>query len=300
MIAFDAMLALARLVGQTADCVAQAGSGATTLIDAVLLGTTLDKVGRTDDEYNGGTAFITYDAAGASAAPENETARITDYAATTGTLTLATSDLSAAAATGDHFTITSIRRDILFRAVNNALMSLGDVPFEDDTSLDTVAGTLAYTIPAAAKHDLREVYIAESTSSPYYWKAWNYWHQLYNKSTYDLEFTVMPAASRDIRLVYMAPHGMLENDSDAINNCVPQPLLVWQAAYQYYRDLLNTQEGRDNKTWEALGTEAAQRAELYRSKYPIFRPARQVKLGPAGQEPGYKRRNIDTADVATS
>jgi hypothetical protein len=299
MIAFDAMLSLARSVGRFAECVAQTGSSATSLIDAVLLGDALNKVGRADDEYSGGTAFMIYDAAGLGAAPENETARITDYSKSTGTLTLATGDLSVAAAAGDLFGVSPIRRDILLRVLNLALSDLGMVPYEDSTSLDTAASTLAYTIPAVAKRDLRQVWIDRSTSSPYYWEQWPYWYQIHGLSTGDLVFTVQPPAGRDIRLIYCAPHATLKLDADAISNQVEPTVLLWQATYRYCRELLQSEEGRDNKAWEMMANEAHQNAEVYRVRYPIRLPAHQVQMA-AFPDVGPGQYRIKTTQVPTS
>jgi hypothetical protein len=297
MIAFDAMLQLARLVGRMVEGTAQTGSSATALVDAVLLGTTLDKVGVTDDEYNGGTVFAITDAGGEGAAPEDETARVTDYDASTGTLTLATGDLSAALASGDYYGLSPIRKDVLLRCVNLALDALGPVPYEDDTSLDTAASTLAYTLPAAAKHDLRQVWIDRSTSTPYYWEAWRYWQQILGKSTSDLVFTVQPPVGKDIRLVYAAPHARLTADASAINAGVSPLPLLWQSAYQYYRELLHT-TGRDNREWETLASEASQKAELYKSQYPVRLPPNHVRLPSESYGAGYY--GVHTGPVATS
>lgn len=290
--AFDAMLALlARVLGCT-EGVATGGSS-TTIVDSDL--------GGTDDEWTSGTAFIITDGGGAGAAPENETARITDYASTTGTITVASGDFSAAPASGDTYGVCKVPRYRLYQALNNALRDLGPVPFEDDTSLDTAASTKRYTLPAAAKRDLRQVWVARRTSAPFDWEEQHNWYVIQNRSTYDLMFREQPVASRDIRLVYVGPHATLDADADTINDAVPLDYLAWRAAFWEYM-WRSQQQGRDPERWVGLMNMAAEYASQALQKHPIILPAYSPRHY-LSEEPTTELPDgatIKTADVATS
>ncbi|MBM3147194.1 MAG: hypothetical protein FJ000_04775, partial [Actinobacteria bacterium] len=251
--AFDAMLDLARILGMTED-VATGGSSTTIVCSNLRNWTDLS----VDDALNGGTAFIITDAGGLSAAPENETARITDYVESTGTVTVASGDFSAAPAAGDVFGVTPVPRFEMYQALNAALRDLGSIPQEDAT-LTTAAATREYTIPAAAKKDLRQVWTATRTSRPYDWLERFNWYRRNDTATYDLVFPEQPASGYLIRLVYTAPHAQLKAASTAINNAVPADYLAWKGAYHVYRQRLH-RTGKDDKRWTGLMNEAAEYA----------------------------------------
>ena len=295
--AFDAMLALARIVVPTTEGTATSGS-ATTILDTDILGV---HEWLADDGLNGGTAFITYDAGGAGAAPQNETARITDYAESISTVTLMSGDLSAAAAAGDGYAVTSIPRYQLYAALNAALRDLGDVPYENDTSLDTVADTREYTLPAAAKRDLRQVWIAQHTAAPWDYAEQNNWRVIKNRATLDLVFSNQPTASRNIRLVYVGPHATLDDDADTVNDAVPFDYLVWRGAFHVYLRRLQ-QEGRNAEQWTGLMNMAAEYASQALQRHPIQLPRYGVRFfqydEPSAETPG--AAHIQTADVPTS
>lgn len=271
--AFDIMVEIARRAGPLVEGTATGGS-ATTVVDTTLLGVV---EGKDDDQYNGGTAFIITDAAGLGAAPENETARITDYTASTSTVTVQSADFSVAPAEGDTYGVCAIPRGHLFSAINAALQDLGPIPFEDDTSLDTAASTLAYTLPAAAKYDLRQVWLALNTSSPIVWEEWRDWYQIKNKSTADLVFLAQPPTTRDIRLVYVGPHASVTADATAINSSVPRDYLAWRGAYHIYRRRTQ-QTGKDTQAWVGLMNEAADYADRALRAHPVHLPDYTTKF----------------------
>jgi hypothetical protein len=285
--AFDAMLALARQVGLTEGTAT--GGSSTTLVDSGL--------GGTDDEYNGGTAFLITDAGGAGAAPENESASITDYAASTGTVTVT---FSAAPGAGDAYGLCKTPRYRLYQAINLALSDLRKVPFEDDTSLDTAASTLAYTIPAAAKRDLRQVWLALNKTAPIHWQELHGWYQIHGKSTGDLVFLSQPPATRDIRLVYCGPHSLLTADTSSLNSAVPLNYLKWRAAYYIYRQRLH-EAGKDASRWTGLMNEAAEYAARALAGDPIRLPYYTPKMN-TYDDPSVslQRASIQTAEIPTS
>lgn len=287
--AFDVMLDLARVLGLTED-VATGGSSTTVVCSNLINWPDLS----VDDALNRGTAFIIADSAGAGAAPENETARITDYTASTGTVTVATGDFSAAPASGDTFGVTAVPRYELYQSLNAALRDLGYIP-QEDISLTTAASTREYTIPAAAKKDLRQVWTATRTSRPYDWDERHFWYQRDATSTYDLVFREQPATGYLIRLVYTAPHAKIDADSDTINDVVPLDYLVWKAAYHIYRQRLH-HTGKDDKRWTGLMNEAAEYASQALIKHPIKLPYYTLKMW-GSPEPSDGGASITTEEV---
>ena len=292
--AFEAMLQLARLVGLLIEDKATGGS--TTTIVCSNLFTLPDT--SLDNALNGGTAFVVTDAGGAGAAPENESARITGYTAATGTVTLATGDLSAAAGAGDMFGVTTVPRYQLYQCLNAALRDLGSVPSED-TSLTTAAATREYTIPAAAKRDLRQVWVASRTERPYDWYEIYCWEQRQNTSTYDLVFKEQPAAGYLIRLVYCAPHAALDDDADTINDLVPLDYLIWKAAYHHYRQRLHA-TGKDDKRWTGLMNEAAEYASQALVRHPIRLPQYTTRLWAAPEPSTAGGPHLTTEEIETA
>ena len=288
---FDAMLALARNAGPCIEGVATSGSS-TNVTDS-----NLSKIpeASTDGVFNQGTVFIITDAGGAGAAPEGETARVTAYVGGTGSLTLVSGDLSAAAAAGDVYGVTVVRRDLMIQAINNALRDAGRLPAEN-TSLTTAAATREYTIPAAAKHDLRQVWIATRKSRPYDFVEYRYWRQIRNKSTYDLEFLDQPPSGYTIRLVYGAFHSRVTADSDTIQDIIPLDWLTWRSSYHLYRWRVH-QEGRDARLWTTLMNEAAEYAAQLKPTIRLPHYTTRYNMTP---EPRDRSARIDTAEIPTA
>ena len=128
---------------QTKGLVATANSS-TSIVEDTLLSDDFQ-----DDDLNGSTVFVQYDAAGAGAAPEGEFRNVTDFVSSTKQLTVSPV-FSAAVATGDYvllargsvFSLNDVKRNCV-----NALRGLGDV-VNVDTSLTTAASQTEYTVPS--------------------------------------------------------------------------------------------------------------------------------------------------------
>lgn len=99
----------------------------------------------TADELIHGVAIVTYDAAGASAAPEGEFQTISDNS--TSTITVGTA-FSSALGLADEFMIIRPKYPLVewLMGANSILKSLGEVPLYD-TSLTMSVGTTEYTLP---------------------------------------------------------------------------------------------------------------------------------------------------------
>ena len=122
------------------------GGSATTIVDTTL------STSYQDDDLIGFTAFVTYDAGGAGADPEGKYSKVSDYVASTTTLTIGT--VTTAIAAGDEITLA---RGSLFpladvkRICNNALRSLGEVINIDETTT-TAASQTEYDVPTGVNY----------------------------------------------------------------------------------------------------------------------------------------------------
>lgn len=125
------------------------GGSTTTVVDTKLADDLAES--NEDDIYNGGTVIVVEDAGGANAAPEGEFSRITDYEASSTTITFSPA-LTAAPASGDRVLVAPADFPLydVIEVVNDALRYLGDIPLLD-TSITTAAAQTEYTLPLALK-----------------------------------------------------------------------------------------------------------------------------------------------------
>ncbi len=196
------------------------GGSSTTLVDSGL--------GGSDDDWNDGTVFVVEADA---AAPEGEFAEITDYAQGTGTLTFASSGingLSAGPAALDEYALASSKYKLdKMRGVINRALSKLDIRREDE-SLTTAANQKEYVIPAAARHSLRRVYVAQtSTANNEGWVEFTTWRP----GDTNLIFRRQPETGKTIQLVYMGPHERLAAYSDTLSPHVNINRIVAEAYF---------------------------------------------------------------------
>ena len=153
---FDATLQLATRLKILRVSTATGGSQ-TTIVDT--------KRTESIDAFNGGSYWVITDAGGASAAPEGEFGRVTDWVNSTTTATIAA--VTVAVASGDTYGIAtgSISLDMLIGAINDELVKHKVVRY-DRTSLDVIADQSEYTLPAGIRQDnLLNVYEETDTDT---------------------------------------------------------------------------------------------------------------------------------------
>ena len=290
--AVTAMLDLARLMGDLIEDTATSGSN-TTIVGTNLSGFPEASV---DNAFTRGTAFVVTTTDGL--APQSEVVAITGYASTGyGTVTVGGFSGATVVGAGDTFGVTKIPRGELYAALNSALRDMGGVPAED-VSLTTAAATRSHTIPAAAKADLRQVWIAQRTSEPYDWEEQHHWGQR-RVSTYDLVWPFQPISGYKIKLVYVAPHATLTTPTAVLDDVVPYDYLQWRAAYHHYRLRLHY-PGKDEKRWTGLMNEAAEYAAQALRKHPVRLPQSTTRLWFTEEQDTGVGASISTADVATA
>lgn len=187
----------------------------TTIVDTVLVNT------YEDGAWNGGTVFVVRDGAGAGAAPEGQWARVTSFAADTGTFTLADT-LTAAVASTDLYAYAGANYPLwtMVEQANKVLREMGELPLVD-TSLTTVAGQTEYAAAVAWKDrppsriDLQMYDDADDNR----WETLHDWYYVPAAagSTGLIVFREPPPADRSLRVWYRDHHPALYTYSDTIN-----------------------------------------------------------------------------------
>lgn len=192
--------------------------------------------GNQDDIFNGGTIIVIEDAGGSNAAPEGEFSRITDYVASSTTLTFSPA-MTTAPAVGDRIVIAPPDFPLydMIEAVNDALKDLAEIP-KYDTSITTAANQTEYTLPIAVKGGrILEIEIQGITTDA----NDNGWipvpvskEQFANAgSTGTLRLPQYPSGYT-VRITYVKPHQRVDSYDDYIDENY-HPHLVHSAVYAY-------------------------------------------------------------------
>lgn len=248
------------------------GGSTTTVVN----GKIADRQDRPEDNYSiDFTAVIVRDAGGASAAPEGEMQRISSYVSGTYTHTVDTA-FTVAPASGDYVAIANsdIPLREMYRAINNALVKVGEIPLTD-TSLTTSSNKTEYTLPVALKREdlLRVEYQANTGDSDD------------NDWTHIGDYDVLPAApgstallripqivsGRTIRLTYMGVHPTVSTYSSYISEYIHPAVLIPAVTKEILR-WWNAVNGGGNQYWLQKENEAANELEQMLRKHSIWKP----------------------------
>lgn len=195
--------------------------------------TTLEDDNRSEDDepedFENATLIVLRDSAGASAAPEGEFSRVTEYDASTTTFTLADT-LTAAIASGDRYGVTGnqFHHDELIELLYKGLVQLGDISFED-TSLTTGNDQTEYILPAGLKqYKHLDIYYQGKTgdSNDNKWIKIHDWDVSYTAGgSTALLYLPQLTSARTIRIVYWGQHPVVNDFDDDISEYL-HPVLV--------------------------------------------------------------------------
>jgi hypothetical protein len=200
------------------------GGSTTTLIDTV-------ELTQADDFWNLGTVWVTYDAAGAGAAPQGEYSVISDFTASSDTVALR-STLTAAIAVNDRYAIARPRYplSLLTSRINEVLRQ---IPIQkDDVSTVTIAADQTeYSLPADV-WDLKEVWHQTNDDTND-----NRWEKLYDwrvkKSATGtaniLELGRQWDTDYELKLVYLTDHQVLRASTDKLDTTIHVNRVVYNA-----------------------------------------------------------------------
>ena len=264
---FDVLLQTARALEALQEGTASAASAsATTLTDAQLA----TRGFQTDNFFVGGT--LLYQSATAA---NRASRRVSGYTGATGALTLE-SALAETPALGARYGVLTRRypREVMAGKLNEALAELGDVGTVD-TTLTTATNTLEYSLPVAAKRDLRQVWLARALAAPYDWerqlRVRTEWTAASVAGT--LLFPEQPRAGYKIKLVYLAAHAAVAADADALSDYLALEWLALAAAEKCVRWRLEG-PGSDERDLTALLNNLTLRLAQARGRHPVTVPAR--------------------------
>lgn len=251
------------------------GGSATTIVDTKLA----DYLGdaNEDDVLNSGTAIIIKDAGGSGASPEGKFARITDYVASTTTITIDT--VADAVASGDTYLIASKDYPLfdMIEIVNDALQNLGRIP-RVYSSLTSVAEQTEYTLPAYIKDS---VYLVEWPVNAE--SGDQQWEEIYNwriassdpGSSGTLIIPQLPAGYT-IRVWYYDNHPRVDDYDDPISEKV-HPELAYAAVMAQVYEWYNSKTNDDNPKSIQREMMAKQTLEAAKALYPIPRMKRHPR-----------------------
>lgn len=262
-----------RELGLMIDITATGGS-TTTVVDSNSQYTTNDALLR-------GTVIVVRDAGGASAAPEGEFGKITDYAA--GTTTWTMSALTTAVASGDKIGLArpTISLEQMVQAVNDALMQLGTIQLVD-TSLTSAANQTEYALPVGLKIsrliDVQYKTVTNDSDN-------NQYRSIMGQVDYvpaapgSTGLLILPqlAADRTIKIIYEGVHPTLTTYSSVISETIQEELIV-AATIDKALTWLVSKRGES-----ALGTFLLQRwndAKNYLQMQKVDKPVYKIKPKP--------------------
>lgn len=235
---------------------------------------------KADEEYAGGFAVVLRDFAGAGAAPEGQLARITSYASSTFTFTLADT-LTAAVASGDRYgvVVNQFSLDEAIDLANDALQMF-DIPLVN-SSISVSENQTEYELPVALKANdlLRVRYQTDPNDSND-----NRWVDVYDwevrpSAAGSVATLILPqlTAGRTVELWYKGKHPTVNAFDDDIAEII-DPMLARAAMVERIR----------SKQTEAALSAAPPlrrsydkaRAELDEAvmRYPIYIPQKRSKL----------------------
>jgi hypothetical protein len=280
---FGATLEVARNLGIVSDGTATGGS-TTTIVDTLGRKETEDYWAGTGDKT--GTVWITYDAGGVAAAPQGEWGKVSAFATSTSTITFRPA-MTVAVASGDGYAIAKKRYPlfILIQCVNQTLYDLGVIPYTDTGTISMAAGQSEYTLPTAAKLDLREVWLQTNQDSDD-----NRWARVYDWKIQHSDIgsankLILPSTipGYDVKVVYMSTHPTLRVAADKISENVHPDRVIYAAASKaliWYRNKTRSSE----RSLITSIAEMEQRAAAAAILWPIPEPSRRSRLFIAGQE----------------
>jgi hypothetical protein len=220
---FDLTYQLAVSLGVVNEGTATGGS-TTTLIDTV-------ELTQADDFWNLGTVWVTYDAAGAGAAPQGEYSVISDFTASSDTVALR-STLTAAIAAGDRYAIGRPRYplSLLTSRINEVLRQI-PIQKDDITTVTIAAEQTEYSLPADV-WDLKEVWVQSNDDTND-----NRWEKLYDwrvkKSATGtaniLELGRQWDTDYELKLAYLTDHQVLRASTDKLDTTIHVNRVVYNA-----------------------------------------------------------------------
>lgn len=276
------------------------GGSTTTIVDTNLADYLAES--NEDNYLDNWTAIVIRDAGGSGAAPEGEFNRISDFVASTGTITVpAAWSGTSEVASGDRYMIASpdFPLNDMIEIVNDALVSLGNIPVPN-TSLTTADNQTEYTLPVALTGsqllDLEVQGDTDDANDNQYAQITN--HQIVPPTAPGATGTlVIPqlGSGYTIRVTYLGLHPRVQDFDDDISSYIHPELAVAVCvahALQWY----NTIRGGTDKYFLSREDRAWNQYEITKQNYPVVIPDRRVQGFPHWTDYGIDLQ--DSPDLA--
>lgn len=257
-----------------------ATGGSTTSVIDTLIG---DRY--TDNDMVGGSMFIVRDAGGASAAPENEWGVISEYVQSSNTFTIPT--LTAAVGAGDTymFTMPFISLYEMLELANQALKSLGDIASVYST-FTTASQQTEYALPVVLKRkDIIRIdvqtHLNDSDDNRY--EPVSNW-DIIPAAPGSTGLLVIPQypSGYTIRIIYNGIHPTLTAYNSPISETI-HPELISNMLVKSALGWYNGRTGGSEDYWLQKENEYAQKAELSRMQFPIWKSNQQARWFVSGR-----------------
>jgi len=242
------------------------GGSTTTVVDSNL-------TDYKNKDVEDGVLFVTYDVAGAGAAPEGQFEIIDTFTASSGTFNLRAA-LTAAVAATDHYAFTTPRYPLyaVIQNVNRALFDLGDLPQVDTTTLDTASNQTEYTQAVAWKRNTFRVDMQGRTNDA----DDNKWVPIWSwedvpaagGTAGKIEMEKQLLSGRDVRIWYWDVHAKVRAYNDDINEYIHPALAKWASVKACLQWMNGQQNGQDRGVLQDLNNAKVEYEMAFR-KHPI-------------------------------
>jgi hypothetical protein len=192
---------------------------------------------RTEDNdfWNGGTVWVVRHLTALGTPPEGQFGVVTD-STSAGLITFRPA-MSSFIHVGDKYAIANKRipLHVIISQINAALLDMGIVPYTDITSVTIANNKTEYTLPLAAKRDLRQVWVQTDKNNV----VANTWVEVLNWYAQSVDpgapdTLILPAqfdTGYMLKLVYMAPHPELHLYGDLLSEHIPLERVIYPAVH---------------------------------------------------------------------
>lgn len=250
------------------------GGSTTTAILGNLLNDLTD-----DDILLNGALFVVRDAGGASAAPEGQFSRITQFDSATGTCTLADT-LTSAIASGDMVMVVKAQYpiDTMIELANDALELIGKIPLE--TTLTTADNTTGYTLGVAYIHMTpSRVQYCPDTTSDVRVDLFDYYMSNTAPGSDPKLFLPQLPAGRTVYLTYYATHPKVTTYSGVIEETIDPKLARTAMRLIALKWNVRRQQGGSQFLTQDLNTAQAEYDQIHAERAPmrVKKPQRFIR-----------------------
>lgn len=272
---FDLTYRVASKLGVVREGTATGGT-TTTLVD------TNDRT-EEDDYWNGGTAWILWDAGDAGAAPEKSYSVISDFDNGTATATLRTTIVAPAA--GDKYAVGKVRYPLwlLIQKINEAVEGVGEYPVTDKATITTASAQTEYSLPAAANRNLLRVSLQTklSDTNDYQWVPISSGEWTVERTAIGTaDLLIIPKqlpTGRLLKLEYGDVHAQLRASTDNLSETIHHQRVVTLATIKCLLHRKQKGGGRSQRALNEQLNTFLNELQMWETEEPIRKPQKSSR-----------------------